>query len=185
MRALALCVLFALLPIGCGADDTPAAAADTGAVEDAADTGPVDKCATVKCAAPTVCDPLDGVCKAKFTKLGAPCGGDAGATCTGATGATCLEGDFVDGYCTVTPCGEGSPCPLGSSCAKLGGKAACFVHCKIDADCRGGGDYKCQDVGSLFVSGGSRRVCYLPSFPCTSGADCPKPLACTDGKTCT
>jgi hypothetical protein len=183
--------VFALLPLvllGCSSTETPTptTATDTGVVEDVAvDTAPVDKCATAKCAGGTVCDPLDGACKPpKFAKLGQPCGGDAGPTCSGVTGATCLEGDYLDGYCTVTPCSADAPCPLGSSCAKVSGKPSCFVHCKIDADCRGGTDYKCQDVGSLLVAGGSRRVCTLIAFPCTTNAECPTPLECKDGKNC-
>ncbi len=180
--------LLALLLVACGStESTPAPApADTAAdaVDDApADTGPVNKCATVKCAAPLICDPLDGACKGvRFTKLGQSC---TAATCTGVAGATCLEGDFPDGYCSVEPCSADKPCPMGAVCAKLGGKQACWATCTIDGDCRGGIEYKCQDLNNLVISGGARRACYLPAFACTSNADCPKPLLCNDGKTCT
>ena len=183
MRSL----LLGFLLVGCSSDpETPAPATDAGSdavAEAATDTPPANKCATVRCDATTVCDPLDGACKPpKFSKLGAAC---TSATCTGATGATCLEGDYPDGYCSVTPCDVASPCPLSSSCVKVGGKQVCLQHCGIDADCRGGIEYKCQDVSSLLIAGGSRRVCYLPAFSCTTTAECPAPLECKDGKTCT
>jgi hypothetical protein len=182
MRALLLGVVL----LGCSSDpETPAPATDAGAdvAEAAVDTGPVSKCATVRCDSTTVCDPLDGACKpAKFAKLGAAC---TSATCTGAKNATCLEGDYPDGYCSVTPCDVANPCPLASSCVKVSGKQVCLQHCGIDADCRGGIEYKCQDVSSLLVAGGSRSVCYLPAFSCATDAECPAPLKCNDGKTCT
>jgi hypothetical protein len=179
MRAL-LCFLL----VGCsGSETTTPAATDTGTPETAVETGPVEKCATVKCDATTVCDPLDGQCKPpKFSKLGAAC---TASTCTGAKGATCLEGDYPDGYCTVTPCDAANPCPLSSSCVKISGKQLCLAHCFIDNDCRGGFDYKCQDASSLVVSGGTSKVCFLPAFTCTTNAECPAPLECRDGKTCT
>jgi hypothetical protein len=182
MRSL----LFALLVLGCSSkDDPPATVADTGqeAAVDAADAAPTDKCATVKCAAPKICDKVDGVCKnVRFTKLGEAC---TAATCTGVAGATCLEGEFPDGYCSIMPCSVDNPCPIGAVCAKVGGKQACFAACMIDGDCRGGVEYKCQDLNNLVVSGGLRRACYLPSIPCAADTDCPKPLVCPDGKTCT
>jgi len=183
MRTLLLC--FVLL--GCSGEATAPPVVNDAAVDVIADTpvetGPVNKCATVKCAAPTLCDPLDGVCKPpKFSKLGAAC---TATTCTGPTGATCLEGDYPDGYCSITPCDATNPCPFSSSCVKVSGKQVCLQHCAIDADCRGGIEYKCQDVSSLLVSGGSRNVCYLPAFGCTTDAECPSPLKCNDGKTCT
>jgi hypothetical protein len=187
MRFLSLAIV--LLATACGTSD-PApvqAAVDAGedvVVDAVSDGAPLDKCATVKCGAPKVCDKVDGVCKnVRFSKLGEACGGDAGA-CTGPVGATCL-GEFPDGYCSIMPCSVDNPCPIGAVCAKLGGKQACFESCTIDGDCRGGVDYKCQDINDLVISGGLRRVCYLPAIPCTTNADCPKPLLCNDGKSCT
>lgn len=185
MRALLLSAALSL--VACGSDEakTPAAATDAGAdvVDAPGDTGPVNKCATVKCASPKVCDPVDGVCKpGLFPRLGQSCGA-GGAACTGLPGATCFE-DFPDGYCSVTPCSVDNPCPVGGICARVGGKQACFLACEIDGECRGGVDYKCQDFSTLVVSGGRRRGCYLPAFPCTKKEDCPTGLLCNDGKSC-
>ena len=186
MRLLPL-VLFTLLA-ACGTSEPAPVQSATDAADDTTDAGsdtaPVDKCATVKCGAPKVCDKVDGVCKGvRFTRLGEACGGDAGV-CTGPAGATCLAGDFPDGYCSIVPCGVDNPCPIGAVCAKLGGKQACFAACDIDGECRGGVEYKCQDINQLVISGGRRKVCYLPAIPCTTTDECPKPLTCKDGKNC-
>lgn len=188
MRLLALVIGLTTTLIACGGSDPAPVQTPVDSGDDVADvsvdSAPSDKCATVKCGAPKVCDKLDGVCKnVRFSKLGEQCGGDAGV-CSGSPGATCLEGEFPDGYCSIMPCSVDNPCPIGAVCAKLGGKQACYASCNIDGDCRGGVEYKCQDINNLVISGGLRRVCYLPAIPCATSADCPKPLLCNDGKSC-
>lgn len=176
-----------VLLVGCSSSEsTPQTPADAGdeTIDVAIDTAPVDKCATMMCGAPGVCDKLDGRCKAaRFPKLGQPCGGAAGA-CSGPPGATCLEGAFPDGYCSIMPCGVDDPCPVGAICANIGGKQACFATCNIDGDCRGGVEYKCHDLSQLIVSGGARKACYPTVIACKTDADCPKPFTCKDGMAC-
>lgn len=172
---------------GCGTSNPPealdAASADGAtdvAAESAADVS-VDRCAIVDCETGKLCDPIDGACKPpKNDAIGASCGA---AACPG---GTCLDAasGFTDGYCVVEPCSEAEACPIGSACVKLGGKQACFLACAIDADCRGGTDYKCHDVASLRVGTGADKVCYLPAIPCATNADCPSPLGCAATKTC-
>lgn len=103
------------------------------------------------------CDPLDGQCKldGTTTAVGAPCtttgadpvcGADPNAICNNLT-----QDGFPGGYCSFEPCSAMAPCPIGSSCARLGGEAVgCFKNCSADAECRGP-DYKCIDVDTLYL----------------------------------
>lgn len=139
------------------------------------------RCAGVRCGAgDLVCDPLDGRCKpdGRATRVGARCT-KSGPTsqCGNRLGVWCnSEPDegFPGGYCSYEPCSEARPCPIGSSCVRLGGMPpACFVSCAGDGDCRAP-DYRCVDGEQLYVAGPSRRVCYLPAFSCFKDTDCPE-----------
>ena len=187
MRPL-LCSLapFAVvLTLGCGGSSTPAAPTpveDTGVDAPPEDVAPEVAplpCVGVKCDKGLVCDKLDGQCKppAKDWRIGGLCttsGKDP--ACGVSPSAVCFASadGFPDGYCSSRPCDATHLCPVGSSCAKLGGvDAACYLNCDYDAECRDGTQYRCQDVGSLLLSGGARRVCYLPGLPCFVDTDCP------------
>lgn len=125
------------------------------------------------------CDPLDGQCKldGTTTAVGAPCtttgadpvcGADPNAICNNLT-----QDGFPGGYCSFEPCSAMAPCPIGSSCARLGGEAVgCFKNCSADAECRGP-DYKCIDVDTLYIAGPSHKLCYFPQLPCNTNSDCP------------
>lgn len=190
MRLGLSCLSLALLAVaGCSnnnglgtaaADLAPSpAAADMTMIAAAPDLSGPGSCAAIRCIAPLVCDPLDGNCKPdnKDVNVGGPCtmsgvdpacGTNAMALCNNQA----ADG-FPGGYCSSEACAMANMlCPIGSSCAHLGGEGgACYKNCTTDSDCRMG--YKCQDVQNLFVSGGSMKVCYLPDFPCNVNADCP------------
>lgn len=124
------------------------------------------------------CDPLDSRCKPDGTSshVGAACTtSGVDPLCGTDTNAVCLDqttDNFPGGYCTYEPCSATALCPLGSSCAHLGGEPdACWKNCNAPADCRSG--YVCLTVDPLFTSGGSHKVCYLPDFPCNTSKDCP------------
>jgi hypothetical protein len=183
MRIVAL--LFVLLSACSSSDPAPAPPADaeTDAGDAPVDMGPTDPCKDQACAGGTTCDPLDGVCKkAKDPQIGGACTDATG--CTGAGKKCVTDAAFAEGYCTLQPCSESAPCPTGATCAKLGAITACWKQCEIDGECRGGIDYKCTDVQQFYVSGGSRKVCYLPSIPCSGDADCPTPQHCTTASVC-
>src|SRR5205807_2631497 len=125
------------------------------------------------------CDPLDGVCKpdGTTTRIGETCKtAGTGRECGAMIGAWCdneADDGFPGGYCSYEPCSAMRPCPVGSSCAGLGGlPPACWKSCATGADCRVP-DYQCVDVQALWVTGPSHKVCYLPFFPCFHDADCP------------
>ncbi len=181
-------ILIAVMVGGCG---------DSGGGQDLGGPGPdlnvagadmsmAGSCAPACTGANMICDPADNKCKldGTTTAIGAPCDtSGADVKCGTAANATCnnsTQDGFPGGYCAYEPCSAVALCPLGSSCAHLGGETdACFKNCSSDADCRSP-DYACAQIDPLFTSGGSHKVCYLKMFACNNAADCPaiKP-ACT------
>ncbi len=154
--------------------------ADANNQNEAGGDGAVGNC-NPTCAAGMVCDPLDTKCKPDGSKthIGDPCntsgadplcGTDPKATCNDET-----QDGFPKGYCSWEPCSATVLCPLGASCAHLGGEpSACWKNCTTGADCRNNDPkYECLSVDPLFTSGGSHKVCYLKDFPCVTSADCP------------
>ncbi|MSP60966.1 MAG: hypothetical protein EXR72_11600 [Myxococcales bacterium] len=172
-------VAVAVVIAGCGGSSARDGGADLAPARDGGEGLP-EPCVKGSCReANEACDPLDGRCKldGTTTKIGAPCK-VSGQTpeCGTMLGNWCNSEDeegFPGGYCSSLPCGEKFPCPIGASCGRLAAfPAACYLSCKVDGDCRTP-DYKCIDVGSLYVVGPSHRVCFLPFFPCFKDADCP------------
>ena len=166
----------ALAAAGCGQASGGAAAGSTSS------GGGAGVCGGVPCTgAHMACDPADDKCKldGSTTHVGggcdtsgadAKCGTEDKATCNDAT-----QDGFPGGYCSLEPCTTAALCPIGSTCAHLDGESpACFKNCDSDADCRAP-DYVCKDVGRLFTSGSSHKVCFFPSFTCAIDADCPDP----------
>jgi hypothetical protein len=146
------------------------------------------------CTGANVCDPEDNKCKPNGmkTNIGAPCdtsgadpkcGTDPRATCNDYT-----QDEFPGGYCSYEPCSTTQLCPIGSSCARLGGEpSACWKNCKTDADCQNrpnGMDYECLAVDPLFTSGASHKVCYLKALACATQSDCPTVKPTCTSKTC-
>src|SRR5262249_23326338 len=103
--------------------DAGAASAET--LPSTAESG---ACATACSGAHVVCDPADGLCKpdGTTTAIGAPClKSGADAVCGSDPNATCnnqVEDGFPGGYCSFEPCSTAKLCPLGSTCATLGGE---------------------------------------------------------------
>jgi hypothetical protein len=153
--------------------------------------GGTSLCSAASCTtAGFACDPEDGQCKpdGKTTNIGAPCtrtGPDP--KCGTYAKALCndLPNDgFPGGYCSVEPCTTAALCPVGASCADLGGEtAACYKNCKTDADCRAP-DYTCQPMDQLKVSGAGLKVCHLAALPCATPAECPSSLPKCTNKVC-
>ena len=132
------------------------------------------------------CDPADSKCKpdGTTTNVGGTCSTTgADVKCGSFANATCndLTNDgFPGGYCSVEPCSTAELCPIGASCAHLGGESnACWKNCNSDADCCRSGescpsaDYACMAIDPLYVSGASHKVCYLKVLACNTSADCP------------
>jgi hypothetical protein len=87
---------------------------------------------------------------------------------------------FPGGYCTIDACTTLQNCPVGSSCAALGGESgSCYKNCATDQDCRAAEGYLCTDTAvlpghmPLFLSGASTKVCFPAAFACVTDMDCP------------
>src|SRR5262249_24524557 len=156
MRTQRSFVLAALMAAACS--DNKSGSAGDMAIGDLAMAG---SCTPACTAAHTACDPVDNKCKldGTTTNVGAQCrtsgadvlcGSDPNATCNDQT-----QDGFPGGYCSVEPCSTVAMCPIGSTCAHLGGESnACFKLCASDADCRSP-DYGCFDIDPLYTSGAS------------------------------
>ena len=166
---------------GAGASD---ASADSGS-----DGAPTTGNCTPACTGDhVVCDPADNKCKLDGTTshVGDPCVSDG--TCGSAPTVKCFdqgETTFAGGYCTmaIAMCSANVLCPVGASCATLGGgDTACYKNCDKATDCRSP-DYECLNVDPLYVSGASNKVCYPKYFGCYSASNCPalKPTCTADG----
>lgn len=163
--------------LGCGTSTTNPAPADSGSQADTS-TADAPGCSPACTGANITCDPADDKCKrdGTTTNVGAPCGmSGADPVCGTDPNATCndlTQDGFPGGYCSVEPCSATELCPVGASCAHLGGEAnACWKNCSGPTDCRAG--YECLSVDPLYTSGASHKVCFLKSFPCNTSADCP------------
>ena len=181
-RTLVACTISLVAACSSGTPASPSDLSVTPTSDLAPPPGPdLGLCADAKCqGAPFVCDPLDGVCKpdGTTTHIGDPCPADGpNAACGTMLGNYCNDENqdgFPGGYCSYEPCSTMRPCPIGSSCAGLGGfPPACWKNCAADTDCRTP-DYACMDVENLRVTGPSHKVCYLPFFPCFKDKDCPQ-----------
>lgn len=178
MKQAIFSVLLATV-FGCSSSSTSGAQGDASSDVGGGDSAGGGACAGITCSgARVVCDPADGKCKldGSTTAVGAPCStSGADPACGTDLHATCndLTADgFPGGYCSVEPCSTSELCPIGSTCAALGGESpACFVDCVADGDCRPG--YECLDVDPHYVSGASHKVCFLKDYPCATNADCP------------
>ncbi|MDP9150590.1 MAG: hypothetical protein M3O36_11710 [Myxococcota bacterium] len=135
-----------------------------------------------------VCDPLDHQCKrdGTDTKIGGTCPASGPSAACGSAPLTSLVCNdlaidgFPGGYCTIDACTTKQNCPVGSSCAALGGESgSCYTNCATDADCRVSDGYMCTDTAvvagnpPLLLSGASTKVCYPRSFKCVTDKDCP------------
>jgi hypothetical protein len=187
MRSLTIPFVFAI--VACGSGTTPNPGNDSGNPMGDSSTGndagnDTGANCDPACTTGQVCDPLDMKCKpdGSGTKIGGPCnmtgadplcGTDPKATCNDQT-----SDGFPGGYCSWEPCTALQLCPIGSSCAHLGGEpGACWKNCSTNDDCTNrpnGASYECLAVDPLYISGGSHKVCFLKAFPCPNGAtDCP------------
>ncbi len=149
-----------------------------GSVDSGNDSSPVSNCSPACTGAHVTCDPADNKCKpdgttsavgSKCNVSGADpvCGSDKNATCNDET----ADG-FPAGYCSFEPCTTVALCPVGATCAHLGGESdACWKNCTTASDCRA--DYECLNVDPLITSGASKKVCFLKDFACTKSSDCP------------
>ena len=166
-----------------------------GASDASADSGGDGATATGKCTPActgdhVVCDPADNKCKLDGTTshVGDPCISDG--TCGSAPTVKCFDQgntSFPGGYCTMASamCSANALCPIGASCATLGGgDTACYRNCDSNADCRSP-EYECLNVDPLYVSGASasHKVCYPKYFGCYTASNCPtvKPTCTADG----
>src|SRR5207244_526120 len=75
--------------------------------------------------------------------IGGPCTmSGADPMCGTSAKAVCNDeanDGFPGGYCSAEGCTASSFCPIGSSCAQLGGESdTCYKICRTDADCRMG-----------------------------------------------
>ncbi len=165
-----------------GTDASTNADASTTDASNAVDSSAMGNCSPA-CTTGQACDPNDNKCKpdGTGTHVGDPCstsgadpkcGSDPKATCNDQT-----QDGFPGGYCSYEPCSAVQLCPLGASCAHLGGEVnACWKNCNTNADCQNrvnGMDYECVAIDPLYTSGSSHKVCYLKAFACTMPADCP------------
>jgi len=137
-----------------------------------------------------VCDPADNTCKldGTTTNVGAACIADG--TCGSASNANakCFDQanyDYPGGYCTVAMCSPTAPCPLGATCATLGGGSnACYKNCDNANGCRSP-DYECLDISPLYMtmSIANAKVCVPKALGCYIGNNCPtvKPTCTADG----
>ena len=170
---------------GADASTNPDGSGTDGAI--AVDSSGMGNCSPA-CAMGQTCDPIDNKCKPDGTgsHIGDPCstsgadpkcGSDPKAICNDQT-----QDGFPGGYCAYEPCSTVQLCPIGASCAHLGGEAnSCWKNCTTNADCQNrvnGTDYECLAIDPLFTSGTSHKVCFLKAFACVMPADCPagKPM---------
>ena len=164
---------------------TPDSGADSGGpvvdggAEGGTDAAPAGNCNPPCAGAHVACDPADNKCKpdGTTTAIGAKCmTSGADPVCGSAMNATCNDetaDGFPGGYCSFEPCTTTVFCPLGATCAHLGGESdACWKNCSSDADCRTP-DYQCINVDPLVTSGASKKVCFLKDLACTKNLDCP------------
>lgn len=177
-------LLLSIASAGCSSGSSTSTPTNVGDAANGAEASSDGDTSTGPCAGKTcsgahmTCDPADGACKldGTTTAVGAPCSTTgADPACGTEPRATCndLTNDgFPGGYCSLEPCTETQLCPVGSSCAALGGESnACFENCSSNADCRSG--YECVVVDPHFTSGASHKVCFLAEYPCSADADCP------------
>ncbi len=162
---------------GCSSSSTTTTTGDAGA--DGVDAAGAGACSPACTGANVVCDPADNKCKpdGTTTAVGAKCTmSGADPVCGTHPKATCndLPADgFPGGYCSFEPCTTAELCPVGATCAHLGGESpACWKNCTSAADCRAP-DYECLAASPLITSGPSMKVCYLTVFACKTKADCP------------
>jgi hypothetical protein len=109
--------------------------------------------------------------------------GDIGAACevagdcqSGFCATPDLDPRLVGGYCTVTFCGDGTPCPAGSTCQDPGvGYTACFRFCDPGTVVDRTG-YACQPLINDDPAIG------IVAPRCTGGGDCPAGALCDSTK---
>lgn len=133
---------------------------------DGGDSGSGGRCTGVTCAAPLMCDPVDGMCVACIER---ECDTTAMDTCDVAAG-TC--GSFEAEACA--PCDDAADCLPGSQCVASTSpvERTCLPSCAA-AECPRG--MRCDD----------RMLCVPNLGSCTERFRATQNLACTDDAECT